>query len=73
MMPYAKAVSAKTHDFDTLTGEETHTDYERMLGIVKECRLPGLGGHRVRGRRHDVPKPVSVLPSNSCVSAGAKV
>ena len=33
MMPYAKAVSAKTHDFDE-QGNETHTDYFRMLEIV---------------------------------------
>ena len=33
MMPFAKAVSAKTHDFDA-QGNETHTDYFRMLDIV---------------------------------------
>ena len=33
LMPYAKAVSAKTHDFDD-QGNEIHTDYERMMDIV---------------------------------------
>ena len=33
LMPYAKAVSAKTHDFDD-QGNEVHTDYERMMRIV---------------------------------------
>jgi L-ribulose-5-phosphate 3-epimerase len=33
MMPYAKAVSAKSHDFDA-AGNETHTDYKRMMKIV---------------------------------------
>jgi sugar phosphate isomerase/epimerase len=33
MMPYAKAVSAKSHDFDE-AGNETHTDYMRMMKIV---------------------------------------
>jgi sugar phosphate isomerase/epimerase len=33
MMPFAKAVSAKSHDFDA-QGNETHTDYFRMLEIV---------------------------------------
>jgi len=33
MMPFARAVSAKTHDFDA-QGNETHTDYFRMLDIV---------------------------------------
>ena len=33
LMPYAKSVSAKTHDFNE-QGEETHTDYEKMMRIV---------------------------------------
>src|SRR6185436_7972165 len=28
LMPYAKAVSAKSHDFDVM-GNETHTDYRK--------------------------------------------
>ncbi len=35
LMPYAKAVSAKTHDFDE-QGNEIHTDYEKMMRIVVE-------------------------------------
>ena len=41
MMPFAKAVSAKSHDFDE-AGEEAHTDYHRMLGIVLDA---GYHGH----------------------------
>ncbi|MFN0129167.1 MAG: sugar phosphate isomerase/epimerase family protein [Verrucomicrobiales bacterium] len=33
-MPYAKGVSAKSHDFDPATGDETRTDYRKMLDIV---------------------------------------
>ena len=33
LMPFARGVSAKSHDFDG-KGEETHTDYRRMLDIV---------------------------------------
>ena len=33
LMPYAKGVSAKSHDFNE-KGEETHTDYRKMLDIV---------------------------------------
>ena len=33
LMPFAKGVSAKSHDFDA-QGNETHTDYARMLDIV---------------------------------------
>lgn len=33
LMPFAKAVSAKSHDFDE-HGNEIHTDYRRMMEIV---------------------------------------
>lgn len=33
LMPFAKAVSAKSHDFDE-KGEESRTDYHRMMRIV---------------------------------------
>jgi sugar phosphate isomerase/epimerase len=41
LMPWAKAVSAKSHDFDS-HGLETHTDYPRMLDIVLDA---GYHGH----------------------------
>ncbi|MBB4079954.1 sugar phosphate isomerase/epimerase [Lewinella aquimaris] len=48
MMPYAKAVSAKTHDFDK-EGNEIHTDYRRMLGIVKQHGYRGWMGIEYEG------------------------
>ncbi len=33
LMPFARGVSAKSHDFDA-QGEEIHTDYHRMLDLV---------------------------------------
>jgi len=36
LMPFAKGVSAKSHDFDA-EGNETHTDYEKMLKIVLDA------------------------------------
>ena len=36
MMPFARAVSAKSHDFDE-RGEEKHTDYHRMMKIVLDA------------------------------------
>ncbi len=42
LMPFAKGVSAKSHEFDA-QGEETHTDYHRMLRIVVQ-------EHGYRGR-----------------------
>jgi L-ribulose-5-phosphate 3-epimerase len=41
MMPFAKGVSAKSYDFDA-AGNETSTDFDRMLRIV---RKHGYGGH----------------------------
>lgn len=41
LMPFARGVSAKSHDFDE-NGDEIHTDYERMLEIV-------VGEHGYRG------------------------
>jgi hydroxypyruvate isomerase len=47
-MPYAKAVSAKSHAFDA-EGDETGTDYRRMLRIVKEAGYRGWIGVEFEG------------------------
>jgi len=41
LMPYAKAVSAKTNYFDA-DGNETATDYMRMMKIVKDAGFTGF-------------------------------
>jgi len=48
LMPFAKAVSAKTHDFDE-NGNEIHTDYERMMGIVLKHGYHGYVGIEYEG------------------------
>ena len=48
LMPYAKAVSAKSHDFDE-TGQERHTDYARMLEIVRASGYEGYIGIEYEG------------------------
>jgi len=48
LMPWAKAVSAKSHDFDQ-QGNETHTDYRRMLGIVLAAGYRGHVGIEYEG------------------------
>jgi L-ribulose-5-phosphate 3-epimerase len=48
MMPYAKAVSAKSHDFDE-RGEEIHTDYHKMMKIVLDARYNGFVGIEYEG------------------------
>jgi len=51
MMPYAKAVSAKCHDFDDMTGMETKTDYDRMMKIVLDAGFDGWVGIEYEGSR----------------------
>ncbi len=48
MMPWAKAVSAKSNDFDA-AGNETHTDYRRMLQIVKAAKFTSWIGIEYEG------------------------
>jgi len=43
LMPFAKAVSAKSQDFNEV-GEETHTDYHRMMKIVLDAGYRGFVG-----------------------------
>lgn len=50
LMPYAKAVSAKSHDFDD-AGNETGTDYRRMLDIVLDAGYSGWIGIEYEGGR----------------------
>ena len=47
-MPFAKAVSAKSHDFDA-DGNEIHTDYKKMLGIVLDSGYRGWIGVEYEG------------------------
>jgi sugar phosphate isomerase/epimerase len=48
LMPYAKGVSAKAHDFDA-EGNETHTDFVKMMEIVKEAGYRGHVGIEYEG------------------------
>jgi sugar phosphate isomerase/epimerase len=50
-MPYAKAVSAKSYNFDE-SGEETVIDYKRMLKIVKDGGYTGFIGVEYEGDVH---------------------
>lgn len=48
LMPFAKGVSAKSHDFNA-DGEESHTDYKRILKIVVESGFNGFVGVEFEG------------------------
>lgn len=57
MMPFAKGVSAKSHDFDA-EGNETRTDYVRMLQIVLDAGYKGRVGIEYEGER--LPEPEGI-------------
>lgn len=50
LMPWARAVSAKSHDFDE-QGNETKTDYFRMMKIVTDAGYHGNVGIEYEGER----------------------
>ncbi len=54
MMPFAKAVSAKSHDFDE-QGNEMQTDYKRMLKIVLDAGYHSFLGIEYEGDRLSEP------------------
>jgi sugar phosphate isomerase/epimerase len=57
MMPFAKAVSAKSHDFDA-AGNERNTDYERMLRVVLDAGYRGYVGVEYEGDRLGEPEGI---------------
>ncbi|MBE7502286.1 MAG: sugar phosphate isomerase/epimerase [Verrucomicrobiales bacterium] len=57
MMPFAKAVSAKSHDFDA-DGNEVHTDYLRMMKIVLAAGYRGYVGIEYEGQRLNEPEGI---------------
>lgn len=51
MMPFAKGVSAKSHEFDG-EGNEINTDYRKMLQIVKDAGYRGYIDVEYEGDKH---------------------
>jgi len=54
LMPYAKGVSAKSHDFDA-SGNETKTDYRKMMKIVMDANYHGFVGIEYEGNKLSEP------------------
>ena len=70
-MEYAKAVSAKSYDFDE-TGQETTIDYQRMLKIVKDAGYTGFIGIEYEGDR--LPPEEGILATkNLLLQAGREL
>ena len=54
MMPYAKAVSAKSHDFDA-EGNDTTIAFSQMMRIVLDAGYRGYVGIEYEGQRLSEP------------------
>ncbi|MBY0229208.1 MAG: sugar phosphate isomerase/epimerase, partial [Gemmataceae bacterium] len=57
MMPFAKGVSAKSHDFGK-DGEETRTDYRKMMKIVLDAGYRGYVGVEYEGGKLGEPEGI---------------
>ena len=57
LMPFAKAVSAKSNDFDE-NGDETNTDYFKMMKIVTDAGYHGFVGIEYEGGTLSEPEGV---------------
>lgn len=57
LMPFAKAVSAKSHDFNE-AGDETQTDYLKMMKIVLAAGYHGYVGIEYEGGKISEPEGI---------------
>ena len=69
LMPFAKAVSAKSHDFDG-KGNETQTDYFKMMQIVLDAGYKGYVGIEYEGGK--VPAPQGIIATKQLLERVAK-
>jgi len=69
MMPYAKAVSAKSYDFDE-RGEETKIDFHRMMRIVLAAGFHSWVGIEYEGDR--LPEPEGIRRTKALLERIAK-
>lgn len=66
LMPFAKAVSAKSHAFDE-SGNETKIDYRKMLNLVKSADYSGWVGIEYEGK--DADELAGILATKSLLEA----
>lgn len=65
LMPFARAVSAKSHDFDA-SGRETAIDYRRMMRIVLDAGYRGYVGIEYEGGR--LPEPEGIVATRDLLT-----
>lgn len=72
LMPYAKAVSAKSHQFDA-DGNETKTDYARMMKIVRDAGYTSWVGIEWEGgspsEHEGILLTKKILEKNGCIAS----
>ena len=71
IMPFAKAVSAKSYDFNE-TGDETKIDYTKMLQIVKDAGYSGYIGIEYEGERLSEEAGI-IATKNLLIGASKKI
>lgn len=59
LMPFAKGVSAKSHEFDD-EGNEVETDYRKMIPIVLSYGYRGWIGIEYEGSKHSEPEGIKL-------------
>lgn len=59
LLPYAKAVSAKSHEFDS-RGNETTIDYHRVMKMVKDIGYKGFVGIEYEGSKVSEPEGIKL-------------
>lgn len=71
MMSYAKAVSAKSYDFNE-EGQETTIDYNKMLKIVKDAGYTGFIGVEYEGQNHSAEEGI-IATKELLIEEGSKL
>lgn len=71
MMPYAKAVSAKSYDFNE-EGQETTMDFSKILKIVKDAGYTGFIGVEYEGQRLSAEEGI-MATKNLLIEEGSKL
>ena len=66
LMPFAKGVSAKSHEFDA-EGNEVRTDYRRMMKIVLDAGFDGWVGIEYEGKA--LPEPEGILATKKLLES----
>jgi sugar phosphate isomerase/epimerase len=61
-MPYAKGVSAKSHEFDA-DGNEVNTDFRKMMKIVMDAGYHGRVGIEYEGSKHSEDDGIKLTKS----------